>query len=771
MGGSFYKCFALLCVFFVRWRVLLTYVYIDMRFEKLIVGTLMLGVGMAVSATPAYADVLSDASAAQTQEGFHPYFDRSATPAWSKLTAEQAEKDIPLALEIAQTRLKELCAVTDFTYENTFGALEKLDAELDAAAGLFYHLSSVMDSPARRDAEKKLMPSVSVFQSSLLMNDQLWKVLKKAGEQPWVQTLDPHRKRYVELTLDAFRTGGADLPEVKKARLAAINHELEELTREYSQNILDATNAWHYVVRDRAEIAGMPESWERAAREEALAKGFGTEEEPCWLVTLQYTSMGPLLKYAESEELRRKVFEASDAVGAVAPYNNERQVRCIIELRREMASLLGFKSYADLTTHNRMAGNGETAMNFVNDLHRKTLPAFQRDINELFDYIGAKTGVRPDKIYPWNRAYWTEKLRAEKYDFDAEQLRPYYAADNVFRGMFDIYSHLYDIRVTERPVWCALSKDNQEKPADAVEVWHPDVRFYEVHDNKSGELLGSFYMDWFPRCTKRSGGWMLPIHVGKASLGTSPRVPHMAVICGNLTKPSGDKPALFSHYDVETLFHEFGHLMHVILSDVKVSQIAGTNVPWDFVELPSQINENWTWDAQSSLDFARHYQTGKPMPQELFAKMLASRNFMAGMYAMNQLCIAKDDLEMYVNYDKYSNMSLDDAEKLILKEYAFPYEGARRALIYNLPHIISGGYSAGYYSYKWAEVLAADAFTRFRKEGVKNPAVGKAFRESILSKGNTKPVAELFRDFMGRDPDPDALLISQGIMPTSQEKK
>ncbi len=742
-----------------------------MRCENLIVGTLMLGVCLAVSGKMAYAGRLANATETQAQQDIHPYFDESATPAWSKLTAVQAEKDIPLALEIAQARLKELCAVTDFTYENTFGALEKLDAELDAAASLFYHLSSVMDSPERREAEKKLMPAVSVFQSSLLMNEQLWKVLKKAGEQSWVKDLDPHRKRYVEVTLDAFRTGGADLPEEKKARLADINHELEKLTREYSQNILDATNAWQYVVRDRAEIAGMPESWERTAREEALAKGIGTAENPCWLVTLQYTSMGPLLKYAENEELRRKVFEASDAVGAEKPYDNERLVRRVIELRREMAGLLGFKSYADLTTHNRMAGSGDAAMNFVNDLHRKTLPAFQRDVNELFDYIGSKTGVRPNKIHPWNRAYWTEKLRAEKYDFDAEQLRPYYAADNVFRGMFDIYSQLYNIRVTERPVWCALSKDGKEKNADAVEVWHPDVRFYEVHDNKSGELLGSFYMDWFPRSTKRSGGWMLPIHVGKAPIGSSPRVPHMAVICGNLTKPSDDKPALFSHYDVETLFHEFGHLMHVMLSDVRVSQIAGTSVPWDFVELPSQINENWTWDEQSSLVFARHYQTGEAMPKELFDKMLASRNFMAGMYAMNQLCIAKDDLEMYINYDKYSKMSLDEAEKVILKEYAFPYEGTRRALIYNLPHIISGGYSAGYYSYKWAEVLAADAFSRFRKEGVRNPAVGKAFRETILSKGNTKPVAELFRDFMGRDPDPDALLISQGIMPAPQGKK
>lgn len=739
--------------------------------EKLIVGTLIMSVCVVFSSENAYAGQAANATVERYQEEIHPYFDGSATPAWSKLTAAQAEIDIPLALEIAQARLKALCAVTDFTYENTFGALEKLDAELDAAAGLFYHLSSVMDSPERREAEKKLMPAVSVFQSSLLMNEQLWRVLKKAGAQPWVETLDPHRKRYVEVTLDAFRTGGADLPEEKKTRLAAINHDLEDLTRRYSQNILDATNAWQYVVRDRAEIAGMPESWERTAREEALAKGIGTEEAPCWLVTLQYTSMGPLLKYAENEELRRKVFVASDAVGAEAPYDNEQLVRRIIELRREMATLLGFKSYADLTTHNRMAESGDTAMNFVNDLHRKTLPAFQRDVKELFDYIGSKTGVRPNKIHPWSRAYWTEKLRAEKYDFDAEQLRPYYAADNVFRGMFDIYSQLYDIRVTERPVWCAFSKDNQEKPANAVEVWYPDVRFYEVHDNKSGELLGSFYMDWFPRSTKRSGGWMLPIHVGKAPIGLSPRVPHMAVICGNLTKPSGDKPALFSHYDVETLFHEFGHLMHVMLSDVKVSQIAGTNVPWDFVELPSQINENWTWDAQSSLAFARHYQTGEAMPKELFDKMLASRNFMAGMYAMNQLCIAKDDLEMYINYDKYSNMSLDDAERLILKEYLFPYQGTRRAMIYNLPHIISGGYSAGYYSYKWAEVLAADAFTRFQREGVRNPAVGKAFRETVLSKGNTKPAAELFRDFMGRDPDPDALLISQGIMPEPQDKK
>lgn len=734
-----------------------------MRYAHLITGALLLGACLHAAGKAPEAEVNSCGMCTESGLKQHPYFDSGATPSWSKLTATQAEEDIPLALDLARARLEKICAVTKPTYENTFGALEELSHELDAAESLFSHLASVADNPERREAEKKLMPLVAEFQTSLLMNEQLWQVLRNAGSQPWVQTLDPQRRRFVELVLDDFRTGGADLPAEKKARLSSINRELTKLTRQYAQNLLDAANAWQLVIRDRAEIAGMPDSWEHSAREEALAKGLGTPEEPCWLVTLKYTSMGPVLKYADNEALRQKVYEAYARVGTEKPYDNEGIIRRVIELRREKAELLGFKSYADLATHNRMAGNGETAMKFVEDLHRRVSPAFYRDINELLDFIGKKTGTRSDKIEPWSRAYWTEKLREEKYDFDSELLRPYYGADGVFRGMFDIYSGLYGITITERPTWCAGGAE-KETVKGAVEVWHPEVRFFEVRDVKSGELLGAFYMDWFPRDTKRAGAWMTPLQTGKAADGSSPRIPHVAAICGNLSRPAGGKPALFSHYDVETLFHEFGHLMHAMLSDVKVKALGGTRVAWDFVELPSQINENWTWNPEASRIFAQHYQTGKPMPAELLDKLTASRNFMAGIDTMNQLCIAREDLEMYVNYDKYRGMSLDEAERLILKDYMLPYSVPRRALIYNLPHIISGGYSAGYYSYKWAEALAADAFSRFKKEGILNPAAGRAFREAILSKGNTKPAAELFRNFMGRDPDPDAMLIDQGIL-------
>lgn len=695
----------------------------------------------------------------------HPFFDATATPAWSRLTPSQAETDIRLALQLARERLAAVTAVKEPTYENTFGALQRFDAELDAATSLLSHLSSVTDSPELRAAKQKLMPEVAAFQASMMLDEGLWNVLKQAAAQPWVADLDPEKKRYVEVTMDAFRANGADLPADKKARLAEIHQELELLRQQYSQNVLDATNAWQLVLTDKKEVEGMPESWLQAARQQALEKGIGSESDPRWLVTLQYTSAGPVMKYNAHEAVRKKVFEAMEAVGFAEPYGNEKLVRRIITLRREMASILGFETYADLTTHDRMAGSGKRAMEFIEDLHGKVEPAFRKEMAELLAFIGKKTGRAVETIDPWSRAYWMEQLRAEQYDFDSELLRPYFEADRVFKGMFAIYSTLYGIRITERPTYFGQPSGQQ---ANAVEVWHPEVRFFNVTDAGSGDLLGSFYMDWFPRETKRGGAWMIPMHIGRAPDGKSARRPHVAAICGNLTPAAGDRPALFSHYDVETAFHEFGHLLHVLLSDTKVKALGGTNVAWDFVECPSQINENWTWEPQAVKLFARHYQTGEQLPEEVLGKLIASRNFMAAATFMGQLSIGKIDLEMYMNYDRYEHLTLDEAEKNILKDYLPPYSVDRKAMVYNLPHIITGGYSAGYYSYKWAEALAADAFTRFKKEGLFNPETGRAFREAVLSKGNTKPAAELFRDFMGRDLDPSALLINNGILPSGQ---
>lgn len=723
----------------------------------------------AVSPTPSTAPSASCRPCSQE----HPFFDASATPAWHLLTPEQAEKDIPCALQRAKERIEAIAAVTEPTYENTFGALQYFDRELDTATSLMSHLSSVMDSPAQRAAEQKLMPQVAAFQSSIVLNERLWNVLKRAAALPWVHDLDPERKRFVELTMDNFKTCGADLPADRKARLAEIHQELELLTQKYAQNVLDSTNAWQLVLTDEKEVAGMPESWLRTARLQALDKGYGTPEKPCWLVTLQNTSSGPVMKFNENESVRRQVYEAMESVGYEGKFNNEQLVRRVITLRREMASILGFANYADLTTHDRMAGSGTRAMSFIDDLHAKVKPAFDREVNELLAFIGEKTGRKTETIDPWSRAYWMEKLRAEKYDFDTESLRPYYEAGHVFDGMFAIFSQLYGIRIAERPARCgALTADDRAR--GVVEVWYPGVRFFEVTDARDGRLLGSFYMDWFPRATKRGGAWMIPMHVGHAADGIEPRVPHMAAICGNLTPPSGDRPALFSHYDVETAFHEFGHLLHVLLSDTKIKALGGTSVAWDFVECPSQINESWTWEPETTRLFSRHYKTGEPMPPELLSKLLASRNFMSASKFMGQLSVGKVDLEMYMHYDRYEGLSLDKAEEKILDGYVMPYSAPRHALLYNLTHIITGGYSAGYYSYKWAEALAADAFTRFRKEGLLNPETGRAFRETILSKGNTAPASELFRRFMGRDLNPDALLEKCGISPSApqpEEKK
>ncbi len=691
----------------------------------------------------------------------HPFLSPDFHVRWSELTADRVEPDIRHALKNAAQAIETICAQDpeQLTCESTFLALENATEELSRGWGRLHHLDSVDDQPERRKALNLMLPDVTEFYSSIPLNERLWKVLKAFGESRAVEKLDAVRKRFVAETMEDFRQSGADLPPDKKQRVAEIESELSKLTKQYGERVLDSTNAWELVIEDEAKLAGLPESAKAAAAANARAKGHGTEDKPAWRFTLQFPSMFPIMQYLEDDAIRRQVWEASGKVGGYGEYDNSSLVWKILELRHEKAEILGQDHFADLTLLRRMAKTGAGALEFVENMHQRVKPAFLAECRQLAQYKAAKTGQPEDLLEPWEAAYWAERQRKENYDLDDEELRPYFPVDGVMSGMFEIASRLFGIAISQKDTIFLDRTSNIEHPTSNIEVWHPEVSFYEIHDSKSGRHLGSFYADWHPRESKRGGAWMNSLHTG------GPAEPHLGLIIGNMSPPVDGKPALLTHGEVETIFHEFGHLLHGMLSEVPVKSLSGTNVPWDFVELPSQIMENFCWHRESLDLFARHHESGEPIPDALFDKMIAARNYMSASAFMRQLSMGKLDLELHIHFEKWKNRELDEIDREILADYRAPLKTPVPTMLRRFNHLFSSptGYAAGYYSYKWAEVLDADAFTRFQDEGVLNPETGRSFREHILSKGNSAPVDELYRRFMGRDPELEPLLVRSGL--------
>lgn len=696
-----------------------------------------------------------------TFSAMHPFLASDFHIRWSTLVPEAIEPDIRHALEGAKAAIEAICAQDPgaVTYESTFHALEQATEELGRGWGRLNHLDSVCDSPAQREALNAMLPEVTDFYSSIALNERLWQALKAFGESAAVELLDPVRKRFVEETLADFRQSGADLPEAGKKRVAEIEAELSKLTKQYSERVLDSTNAWELIVTEESRLDGLPESAKAAALANAKAKGVATAEQPAWRFTLQFPSMYPVMQHAHDDSLRREVWEASVRVGGYGDYDNTSLVWKILELRHEKAGILGHPHFADLTLLRRMAGNGESALAFIENLHQRVLPGFQADYRQLGQYKAAKTGAPVGLLEPWEVAYWAERQRKENYDLDDEALRPYFPVDGVMSGMFEIATRVFGIRIRKVDSVYIEPGATTADAGTAVEVWHPEVSFYEIHDSRSGAHLGSFYADWHPRESKRGGAWMNSLHTG------GPGEPHLGLIVGNMSPPVDGKPALLTHNEVETIFHEFGHLLHGMLSEVPVKSLSGTNVPWDFVELPSQIMENYCWDRESLDLFARHHESGEAIPEDLFSRMIAARNYMSASAFMRQLSFAKIDLELHIHLENWRGGDLDEVDRQVLADYRAPLGTDAPSMLRRFNHLFSSptGYAAGYYSYKWSEVLDADAFTRFQKEGILNPETGGSFREHILSKGNSAPADELYRRFMGRDPELEPLLVRSGL--------
>ena len=679
----------------------------------------------------------------------NPFLSPEFAIRWSQLAPALIAPAIEAALARAEQTVKEIAALDAdrLSFAHTFLALEQSTDELNLAWSKVTHLQSVADSPELREAHNAMLPKVSAFYASIPLNAALWQQLKTVAATPEAATLTGIHRRFLQETLADFRQAGADLPAEKRTRLEALQSELAQLTQKYAEHVLDATNAWQLVVDDESRLAGLPAHAKAAARRSAEAKGVAG-----WRFTLHMPSQEPFMTYLEDGGLRREMWTAAAALGARAPHDNTPLIGRILALRAEKAALLGKAHFADLVLERRMAKTGQRALDFLNDLQGRAAPAFARECRELEEFKAQRTGSPVARLAPWELAFWSEKLRQSRYDFDEEILRPYFPMDRVIAGLFELAQRVFGLRIVERA-------------AGTGETWHPEVKFYDLAD-RAGRQLGSFYADWHPRESKRGGAWMNYLVTG----GPRPdgtRAPHLGLICGNMTPPVDGKPALLTHREVETIFHEFGHLLHHLLGEVEIKSLNGVNVAWDFVELPSQIMENWTWERESLDLFARHHETGAVIPPEIFDKMIAAKNFRSACVTMRQLAFSKMDLLLHMRTGEFAHEAdVEPKARAAVAECLVPTEPPAPTIVKRFTHLFSDpvGYAAGYYSYKWAEVLDADAFTRFKKEGVFNAKVGAEFVEKILSRGNSEDAAELYRAFMGREPDLTALLRRSGLL-------
>jgi oligopeptidase A len=661
----------------------------------------------------------------------NPLLEISFRVPFDQIQAAQVEPAIDELLADAARRLDETIANPEPLH-----ALDTMTERLEYAMNVVRHLESVATTPELRAAFNAVQPKVSVFYSSLPLNEGLWTAIQRYASTAEARSLTGAMKRYLTKTIDSFKRHGADLPAEGKARLKEIDVALTEVTTKFSENVLDSTNAYELLIEDEKQLAGLPPAAVAAARASAESKS-----KPGWRFTLHGPSYIALMTYLDDAAIRQQVWQAYNTRATAEPHDNRPLLAKILELRQEKARLLGFTDFADLVLDDRMAHTGDTAQKFLDDLRVRTEPRFREENAALESFAG-------QKLEPWDIGYWAEKQRAALYDFDEEALRPYFSLQNVVNGMFEIFGRIFGIRVEEET---------------GVPAWDPAVKCYAIRDAASGASLGSFYSDWFPRENKRGGAWMDSLLTGNPTAqNPAERRPHLGLICGNLTPPVDGKPALLTHREAETIFHEFGHLLHHLLSRVEVRSLAGTSVPWDFVELPSQIMENWCWERESLDLFARHWQTGERLPEELFQKMKRAKTFRAANAQMRQLGFGVVDLALHRIFSNNPNGHADVvkyAREILAPFAAAPLPGDY-AMIASFTHLFSSpvGYGAGYYSYKWAEVLDADAFTRFRREGVFSTLVGRDFRDKILARGDSEDPAVLFRSFMGRDPDPNALL-------------
>ncbi len=640
-----------------------------------------------------------------------------------------------------QKNLEKIKSNQNPNFENTIFALEHVSDLMDEVSTVYFNLHSAEASPEH----SKLAPEVSAicsnFSSDIFLDPKLFEKVKVVYEQKDRLNLKPEQLKLLENTYKAFTRNGANLSEDKKKELRKIDEELSQLGPKFNDNILKATNAFEMILTDEKDLEGLPDSARTAAQEEAAAKG----HQNSWLFNLQAPSFMPLMKYSKKRDLRQKLWDAFMKKCHKDAFDNTEVLKNIVSLKIKRSQILGYKTYADYVLEERMAQNPKNVWQFLEKLLAASKKAAEKDLQEVKDL--AKKLDQLSDIKPWDFGYYTELLQKQKFDFDEEELRPYFPLEQVVDGVFKVSSRLYQLDF----------KLNTEVP-----VYHPDVKVYEVLDQKTQNRIGLFYCDFFPRATKKAGAWMTDyVKQGLNSQGIMD-IPHVSIVC-NFTKPTKEAPSLLTFDEVKTLFHEFGHSLHGLLSNCTYKSLAGTNVYWDFVELPSQFMENFLVEKEVLDLFAFHYKTKEKIPESMIQKIKEVSKFQSGYFNMRQLNFGMLDMSWYT-LDKVEDLDvekfeLDATERTRLFD---PVPGATNSTSFS--HIFGGGYSAGYYSYKWAEVLDADAFEYFKEKGLFNPEVSGKFRQFILSKGGTEHPMELYKKFRGREPDPAALLRRDGLI-------
>ncbi len=674
----------------------------------------------------------------------NPLLADSALPAFSAIRPEHVEPAIDAILADYRQAVETITAAdTPRDFDHVMLAQERLEQRLARAWAPVGHLHAVADTPSLRKAYMAALDKITEFSSQLGQNRALYEAVRAVAERAGGD-LPAARKAALDHALRDFRLSGVALEEPARTRFREIVRELSRLGTDFANAVLDATDAWTVHITDERDLAGIPESGRAVLRQYAL-----DQQMDGYLVTLQQPSVQAVLTYADDRRLREKVYwayqtRASDQGPGAGKHDNSARIEKILALRHEAAQLLGFDNAAEESLATKMADSPLTVMEFLHDLVRRARPVAQREIEELRRFAREQLGL--DNLESWDVAWASEKLRRERYALDEEQLKAYFAVPAVIDGLFALVHRLYGITLA---------------PREDVDTWHPDVRYFDLHD-AGGEVIAGLYMDLYARAGKRGGAWM---DVCRPRFRDGDRLERpVAFLTCNFAPPTGDIPALITHDDVLTLFHEFGHSLHHMLTEVDLPAVGGIDgVEWDAVELPSQFMENFGWD-RTTLDlFARHYRSGEPLPDELFQRMLKARHFHAGLFLVRQLEFALFDFRLHLEYEPGRGARAMDVLEQVRREVAVLHPPAWQRFPHAFSHIFAGGYAAGYYSYLWAEVLSADAFDKFEAAGTIDAATGAAFRREILARGATRPARESFLAFRGREPSIDALLKSYGL--------